>query len=640
MYRRDMEKEELEREPKTDGQKFLLSLLDWNRLNKQIREEIRSREVVLPVVSAYRWWARRPGRLFGAILDAAGTVRVADPFGGGGTVAVEAARRELSVYIQELYPWPVFGLATALTPVPPEALDEAGWWLLNVLEPLRRPYIRPDGRELTHILRARVGRCPECGGDVVLFQDPMISLASRRSNEDRAYYGCSVCAWVWLGPRDPQPWCCPNCRSPLRLLAGKGRFRCPLCGHLAPRKAFLAGPTRWHPVLVQEVISVHGRRRIAIRPVDPADPVEARQASEVFPQLRQPIPPGLETNRLLNNGFRAWGDLYTDRQAAVLMEGLRALADLDHPCRDHLALAVLGAAEMPGFLTRWERYHPKAVEALAHHRYAHTLLAVEVNLLSSTGRGTLPRRLQAMRRVVDWVRREIGTDQRVHLLSDLSPHLNPGPRIYLALGSSVRTALRDGTVDLVLTDPPYHDDIQYGELARLFHFWLRLYRELPPADEGEEATPNQAKGRDAEIYAKILANCFQECRRILRPGGRLVFTFRNRNLAAWRALCAALDWAGFRIHALGVVQTDESRDPTRKGCRSMQCDLVLECMGYEVPAPDPPFFRAGSTVEENALLAMGLALAETLREGKTERLPELYRKWGKQLGFKAGDWIQ
>jgi len=625
---------------KTEDQEFLLSHLNWDRLKNRIKEEIRSREDAVPVVSAYRWWARRPGQLFAAILDVAGTVRVADPFGGGGTVAVEAARRKLPVYVQELYPWPVFGLATALTPIPPEALDEAARWLLDILEPLRRPYILPDGRELTHILRARVGRCPECAGDVVLFQDPMISLASRQTNEHRAYFGCPVCAQVWLEPRDSQPRYCPHCNSSLRILVGKGRFRCPLCGHSAPRTAFLAGPLRWRAVLVQEVIRVNGQRRIAIRPVDATDPVEVCKASDVFPQLREPIPPGLETNRLLKTGFRVWGDLYTDRQAAILMEGIRALVNLEHACRNHLALAVLGAAEMPAFLTRWERYHPKAVEALAHHRYADTLLAVEVNLLSPTGRGTLPRRLEAMRRVADWVHREIGANQRVHLLWDPSNRLNLASGIYLALGSSVRMALRDGAVDLVLTDPPYHDDIQYGELARLFHFWLRLYLELPPADEKEEATANYTRGRNTDGYTEILARCFQECRRVLRPGGRLVLTFRNRKLAAWRALCAALDWAGFRVHALGVVQTDESRDPTRRGRRSMQCDLILECMGCETSAPNPPFFRPGSTAEQNALIAMGLALAEALRESKTERLRELYIKWNTELGFNAGDWIR
>ena len=617
---------------------LLLPRVAWDGLREQIRKEIAAREDALPVVSAYRWWARRPGRLFGAILDAAGPVRVADPFGGAGTIAVEAARRKLPAYVQDLYPWPIFGMATALTPVAPEKFAEAGQNLLSALEPLRKPYIRPDGRELTHILRVRLGRCPGCGKELALFPDPLVSLASRRAGETQAYYGCAACGEIWLGPQASAPQRCPTCRTLLQIRFARGRLRCPLCDYSDSASAFLEFPPRWRPVLAQEV-GPGPRPRMILRPVDPMDPVDARPASEVFPELREPIPPGQETNRLRNAGFQTWGDLYTERQAAVLLEGLRALAEMESSVRDHLALALLGAAEMPAFLTRWERYHPKAIEAMAHHRYAHTLLAVETNLLSPTGRGTLPRRLRALQGAAEWIHRELGADFFARLLPDLSERVRPESGVYLALGSSVRMALKDGAVDLILTDPPYHDDVQYGELARLFHFWLRRYRELPDIDEEEEAVPNRARnGRKG--YARILERCLLECRRVLHPGGRLVFTFRNRKLQAWQALCNALNRAGFRIHAMATLRTDELRDPTRKGSRSLRHDLILECMGPEAPAPARPYVYAGRSDEERALLAAGLAMAEALRKGQSERLPEIFHKWRRRLGLRERAWIQ
>src|SRR5437868_6948438 len=109
----------------------ILSKIPWAELARQIRAETKNRECHQPLVSAYRWWARRPHALIAAILEAAsehlgnGAV-VADPFSGGGTVAIEAVRRSLSVYAQDLNPWAAWGLRTSLTVVDPNELASAG----------------------------------------------------------------------------------------------------------------------------------------------------------------------------------------------------------------------------------------------------------------------------------------------------------------------------------------------------------------------------------------------------------------------------------------------------------------------------------------------------------------------------------
>ena len=45
---------------------------------------------------------------------------------------------------------------------------------------------------------------------------------------------------------------------------------------------------------------------------------------------------------------------------------------------------------------------------------------------------------------------------------------------------------REDLFDLVITDPPYMDDVQYGELSEFFYVWLYralkdFYPELPPS---------------------------------------------------------------------------------------------------------------------------------------------------------------
>ncbi len=81
----------------------LLRGIDWRELEQRVRAQQRNREIYTPPISLFRWWARRSHALIGALLDAAVDARdgaslsVSDPYSGGGTVAIEAARRGLPV---------------------------------------------------------------------------------------------------------------------------------------------------------------------------------------------------------------------------------------------------------------------------------------------------------------------------------------------------------------------------------------------------------------------------------------------------------------------------------------------------------------------------------------------------------------
>lgn len=622
---------------------WILSAIDWAKVNESVGREQKNRERHTPVISLYRWWARRPHSLIGAILDAArtvscrATVRVADPFSGGGTVAFEAARRRMPVYAQDLYPWPTAGLAIGLTAVSSQDLVKAGRALIASLEPLREAFRRPDGRELTHVIRVRVGACPQCARQVYLLPDPLISVASRSNNETRSYYGCPACGNVYVGPKGVMPTRCTVCNWEYEGAKEWGTFVCPHCGHKTAQRQFVQNTPRWHPLLVQEAVRGKGWPRAWLRPVEPGDPVDSPAASLHLSETQVPIQPGLETRRLIEAGFRFWGDLYTVRQATVLLSALRNIQELDasDACKDRLALAVMGAGEMPAFLSRWDRYHLKAFEGIANHRYAHTTVVVEMNPLGALGRGTLTRRLEAARIASEWVAEEIGTEWQPRRITRITRRVNLQGGVYIATGSSANQALGDGTVDLVLTDPPYYKDVQYGELARLFHFWLAQYQSIPAFDEREEAVPNSSRQRDTKAYEDAVARCLAECKRTLAPGGRLVLTFHNKKLVAWRAFCAALWRAGFVIRALAVARAENDADHSKRGGKGLLHDLVLECVRREEAEAGAPLEFAGGSAEEKTLLAMGRAMASALQEGRPEALTELFRAELQKLGIKS-----
>lgn len=611
----------------------ILSKVDWKNVEQTVIHEQRNRERHAPVISVYRWWARRPHALMGSILDAAVKVKggeppvVSDPFSGGGTVAVESARRGIPVYAQDLFPWPTNGLAVSLSKTSPQQFKDLSADLLKSLDPLRSSFQRPDGQELTHVLRVRVGACPRCTQDVYLFPNPLISLASRGTKEERALFGCRSCGNVTQGSKTDQMTACPACKSTFSAIEIKhGHISCPHCNHVGRAMDFGKGKSAWQPVAVQEVVMVDGRRRAMLRCPKAGDPLGSPLASLSFPELRKPIPDGIETHRLLEAGFKTWGDLYTDRQAAVLLSALRWIEDVDAPaaCKDRLALAVIGAAEMPAYLSRWDRNYLKVYEGIANHRYAHTTLVVESNPLASIGRGTLPHRLASAHKALEWILAEGGPEVKTTCLKPTARRLKPESGVIIATGSSIRQRLKDGVVDLVLTDPPYFDDVQYGELARLLHFWLAMYKEIPEIDERQEAVPNRSRGNDTDFYVRTIGKCLGESNRTLAPRGKLILTFHNKKMVAWKALCRALHDAGFMIRAAAAVRVENDADHTKRQGRGLLHDLVLECERKEGNAPGRVVTVPSASAAARNLLAMGAAMGRALKAGAPDNLPLFY----------------
>lgn len=614
----------------------LLSRVNWRAVGARAAKELSNREVHAPVVSTYRWWARRPHSVMGALLDAAVAhygpgLTVSDPFSGGGTVTFEAAKRGLKTYAQDLYPWPARGLAAALGTCEAGELRAAADQVLATLAPHRAAYRTVAGAELSHVLRVRRSSCTHCAGTVYEYPHGLVSVVSRGLNERGAFFGCRGCGHLTRRMRGVKSFTCDGCDT--RWAVSQEAAGCPHClceGGLRPEG--------WQAVLVQELAVVHGQLRAVLRPVANDDPVALEVTSVPHEALAAKILTGKETKRLLDNGFTSWSDLYSSRQLEVLADGLKAIAQLGcaPAVKDRLAFSLLGAAEMPAFLSRWDRFNLKPFEGMANHRYTHTTFAVEANLLSPVGRGTIPRRLEAATKALQWF---IDSRQRPPKVARTVPGRRGRKKtdwdVLVTTGSSVKQALQTSSVTVVVTDPPYFDDVQYGELARLFHVWLKIYDPTVVVDESAEAVPNSTRGTSTADYEATIAACLAESLRTLKPNGRLILTFHNKRVVAWRALAGAIATAGLKVTALAAVLAENRGDHCKRSVNAMLHDLVIECAPAYAPRLRAPSleFTPKSAAEKN-LAAMGLALADCVAACDATNIGAGYRAHLERLGVR------
>jgi putative DNA methylase len=601
---------------------ILLERVRWTDVDELVRVQQRSRENYSPGISVFRWWARRPHALIGALLDAAAEddrkLTVADPFSGGGTVAMEAARRGFEVYAQDLHPWAAEGLAATLDGVDPDELDEAaGRWLRALSDTREKLYgtscARHGAGEVGHTFWTRESSCVRCDRPIFLFPYSLVTLDSRRTGETHAWFGCRACGHVTRSALAANNRRCGRCRRPLEspnepLLEG-GDAPCPHPNCDAQAPAFRS-PATWTPVLVQRHCKEDGRRVTHFSRPSGSELAAATVSNPDLPAaLLAEIPDGLETRRLRRAGILTWADLYPSRQLQTLLAAHDAVSRLGASAavKARLRIVVSGAAEMAGYASRWDRYYPKAFEAMANHRFGLTGFACETNLLCDSGRGTLPRRVRHSVRAARWA---------------------AAPAAHVVRGSSTRQLLPDGAVDLVLTDPPYFDDVQYAELASLFLTWAQvtgLIAATVRVDLRSEAVANASRSAGVPQYRTLLTRIFRETRRTLRDDGRMVLTFHNSDGRAWWALARALTDSGYSVVALAVAHAENGSDHAKRGRRAFTRDLVLEC----VPQATEGAVRVTPEVagEVAELLAAGAAVAEVGSPAGQE-LAESYEAFG------------
>jgi len=149
---------------------------------------------------------------------------------------------------------------------------------------------------------------------------------------------------------------------------------------------------------------------------------------------------------------------------------------------------------------------------------------------------------------------------------------------WLIQGDSRHLPIDDHSVDLIVTDPPYYDNVQYSDLAAFFRVWLA--RLLPDEidwtyDEAHSAVAIKSANGDTG-FLNVISGIFHECGRVLKhQTGRLVFTFHHWDPNAWAELTIALKQAGFRLVNVYAVSSEHPISVHINNLNSIKHDAIL-----------------------------------------------------------------
>jgi putative DNA methylase len=415
---------------------------------------------------------------------------------------------------------------------------------------------------------------------------------------------------------------CPRCREVIegnqpcgcelagsrRPLREKGTSRCPEC--TSKYVDVLTAPfyARYEPLVVVSQCSIHGLRYRSLSTADLSllTAANARRSGLDFGSDLE-IVPGPKSSDLIRRRVRSYLDLFSSRQLLYLQNAIEILGKFDGHLRLYLALLVSTSLEFNSMLCGYKGSsvrRPGAIRhTFSHHAYSFPYTALENNPLNHRrASGTLPKLFHdRVRRAREWAespveRRIVGEKISVVKVvgevdtgmevSDISELSSGERRFHLIQGSSTTLQLGDGSVDFVVTDPPYFDSVQYSDLSAFFRVWLSLL--LPDEEElgvdwdydasysAVAAPAEDAETRPEETYRTLMTAIARECARVLRKErGRFVFSFHHWSPKGWAAITIALKRANFRLVNRFVVHSENPVSVHVANLRALTDDAIL-----------------------------------------------------------------
>jgi len=599
-------------------------------LSRLAERESWRKEIHRPIYHVHKWWAKRLGSVFRGILlgctlaetsdltqqfyrsHAFSDMTVLDPFMGSGTTIGEAHKLGFAALGRDINPVAVEAVATALGPMDPRTLRAAFEELAQgVGRRIRGLYQSQDSRgrrcDVLYYFWVMTAPCPKCQSRVDLFRSYVFARNARPKRKPEVQIVCPACGGVFPGRHDQKYAACTSCGhrfDPSLGTATGVRATCQDCRavfNIIDAIALRDGPPdyRLYAKLVltgdlhKEYLPVSDEDLVAYRRCSAE--LQAALDTEGLPLPSLALQYGYNTRQAMGYGFRSWRDFFNKRQLLALGWLRQAIEEIsDEATRRVLLTLFSGVLEFNNLFASYKGEGTGAVRHMfSHHILKPERMPIEANVWGTPkSSGSFSNLFKSrLLRAVEYrlAPTEVnGTHGAPRVCSPpcsgaleacwpVSGRFAPRS-IYLSCGDSADTGLPPGTIDLIVTDPPFFDNVHYSELADFFYAWQQL-------STRRDATPSLTTRSAAEVqdcdpgaFRDKLRGVFRECHRVLRDEGLLVFTYHHSRNEGWRALAESILGAGFSVVNSHPVKAEMSvAAPKSQAREPIQLDIILVC---------------------------------------------------------------
>ncbi|MGD0626406.1 MAG: DNA methylase [Thermodesulfobacteriota bacterium] len=596
---------------------------------KQIQQNYR------PIIAVHKWFARRPGTLFRALLlsefskmplreafyrpNKINGLRIADPFMGGGTPLIEANRLGCDVIGYDINPMSYWIVKQEIEHLDLGTYQEASKKLRSELETrighLYQTRCLKCGSEKAHVkyfLWVKVQTCHKCGKGFDLF--PGFLLSENRRHPKNVFV-CSFCGELTETFDRKSPGNCGSCGNRLSLQGPASRSHCS-CPHCHADNKFpdaQNGPPRHRMFAIEYYCpsckETH-KGRFFKKP-DVNDLSIYEEAHSIWEKMRprfvpeEEIPSGDETDRLHRWGYKNYHELFNSRQLLGLESSCRIIShQSDRRVRNALATNLSDLLRYQNMLCRYDSMALKSLDIFSVHGFPVGLVQCESNLLGvpngsrglNVGSGGWSNIIDKFLKAKSYCERPFEILHKGSLkvqvaiegewIGDIrNGRLSKDKRdVNLKCENAAEAKLTPASLDAVFTDPPYYGNVQYAELMDFCYVWLRrlvgdtdrVFQKISTRDPNE-LTGNKNMGRGLDHFTEGISGVFQRMAKALKPGSPLAFTYHHNNLEAYFPIAVAILDSGLTCSASLPCPAEMGASIHIKGTGSSIIDTVLVC---------------------------------------------------------------
>lgn len=594
---------------------------------KQIQQNYR------PIIAVHKWFARRPGTLFRAIIlseflnepinesfyrsNRLAGVKIADPFMGGGTPLIEANRLGCDIFGSDINPMAYWIVKQEIEHLDLESYLKAATNLNQELRQKIGSYYETSclvcgnpKAQVKYFLWVKIHNCFNCGKDFCLFPGYLISENKRHPKN---VILCHSCGNLVESANLDEPGDCPSCGETLlvRGPAKNGHCVCPNCG--SDNKYIYNKNVPNHRLFAIEYYCSNCKKDHKGRFFKKPDRIDINRFEEAESQFNkliplyipnESIPSGDESDRLHKWGYKHYREMFNPRQLLGLELSCRFISKYeDIKIRNALATNLSDLLRYQNMLCRYDTMALKSLDIFSVHGFPVGLIQCESNFLGIrndnnaglVGSGGWLNIIDKFIRAKSYcdspfeIRYFGNKTSKIDTVGEWigesnGKYPNEIRKVQLQCDDATQTILPPSSLDAVLTDPPYFGNVQYAELMDFCYVWLRKLAidnchafEKQSTRNSNELTVNENMSRGLEHFTEGLCATFKKMTSALKPGALLAFTYHHNTIEAYLPIAVAILDSGFISTASIPSPSEMGASIHIKGTNSSRVDTLFIC---------------------------------------------------------------